>query len=118
MHEGLDHLLLYREFGSNELARDIAALAAGDLPALGAALSNDLQPAAIALRPALRATLDAGRDAGALGAIVSGSGPTCAFLARDAEHALDLAVMISSSGTCASVLRARAPASGAAVVVS
>lgn len=96
----------------------VTALAAGDVSALGAALVNDLQPAAIALRPALRATLATGRDAGALGGVVCGSGPTCAFLARDEEHALDLAVTLSASGTCRTVARAHGPVPGATVVPS
>lgn len=94
----------------------VAALAAGDPPALGAALVNDLQPAAISLRSGLRATLATGREAGALGAIVSGSGPTCAFLARDDVHALDLAVTLSASGTCRTVVRAHGPVAGASVL--
>ena len=48
---------------------------------------NDLQAPAIALFPALRKTLSAGREFGAMGALVSGSGPTCYFLARDDRHA-------------------------------
>jgi len=60
----------------------LTALAAGDAEQLGAALHNDMEVAALILRPALRATLDAGLELGALGGIVSGSGPTCAFLAR------------------------------------
>ena len=90
-----------------------AALAAGDQVALGDALINDLEPAALALRPELRKTLSAGRDAGALGGLVSGSGPTCAFLARDAEHALDLAVALSATGVCRTVKRVRGPVPGA-----
>src|SRR3712207_5805835 len=58
----------------------LAALRAADAVALGKALHNDLQAAALRLRPALRKTLDAGMARGALGAVVSGSGPTCAFL--------------------------------------
>jgi len=90
-----------------------AALAAGNQDALGRALVNDLEPAALALRPELRKTLSAGRDAGALGGLVSGSGPTCAFLARDAEHALDLAVALSATGVCRTVKRVRGPVPGA-----
>ena len=59
----------------------LAALRTGNAEALGAALVNDLQVAALRLRPSLRRTLDAGRELGALGSVVSGSGPTCAFLA-------------------------------------
>lgn len=65
----------------------LAALAAGDPVALGATLRNDLAEPAVQLRPDLAATLAAGRRAGAVAGMVSGSGPTCAFLARDAAHA-------------------------------
>jgi 4-diphosphocytidyl-2-C-methyl-D-erythritol kinase len=94
----------------------MSALRAGDAVALGRSLSNDLQRAAISLRPRLRLTLDVGEEYGALGAIVSGSGPTCAFLARDDEHALDLAVALSAADVCRSVTRADAPVHGARVV--
>ena len=57
--------------------------------------------------------LEIGRDAGALGAIVSGSGPTCAFLVEDDEAALDLAVSLSASGLCSGVARATGPVPGA-----
>lgn len=94
------------------------ALRLGDATALGATLSNDLQMPAVALRPALRRTLDAGLEEGALGGIVSGSGPTCVFLARDAGHALDLTVALSATGTCRSVRRATGPVAGATVVTT
>ena len=100
-----------------ELSHELmGALRAGDPPRLGQALSNDLQAPALALFPALRETLAAGREAGALGALVSGSGPTCLFLARDGEHATDLAVQLSGAGVCRTVARATGPASGATVV--
>lgn len=92
------------------------AVRAGDPVLLGKALHNDLQPAALSLQPALRQVLDVGEDFGALGGLVSGSGPTVALLARDAEHGLDLAVALSSSGTCRSVRRATGPVPGARVV--
>lgn len=69
----------------------LAALAAGDLERMAAALHNDLEPAAFALRPDLRERRDALRDAGALAALVSGSGPTLVALAEDAPHARTLA---------------------------
>jgi 4-diphosphocytidyl-2-C-methyl-D-erythritol kinase len=94
----------------------MAALRAGDAVALGRSLANDLQRAAVSLRPRLRLTLDVGEEYGALGAIVSGSGPTCAFLARDEEHALDLAVALSAADVCRSVARADAPVHGARIV--
>lgn len=94
----------------------MSALRAGNAVALGAALDNDLQRAAVSLRPGLAMTLDVGDEYGALGALVSGSGPTCAFLARDEEHALDLAVALTSSGTCRTVTSAVGPVGGARVV--
>lgn len=90
----------------------MAALAAGDAVALGARLANDLQSAALALRPGLHRTLEAGREFGALGAIVSGSGPTCAFLASDADHAADLAVALRGAGVCRDAVRAHGPVPG------
>lgn len=92
------------------------ALATGDAKALGAALSNDLQPAALSLRPALRRTLDTGRDAGALGALVSGSGPTCAFLAESAGHADDLRRRLAAAKVARSAAVAYGPAPGATLI--
>ncbi|MER7847269.1 4-(cytidine 5'-diphospho)-2-C-methyl-D-erythritol kinase [Kitasatospora sp. NPDC096077] len=94
----------------------LAALAEGDAVALAAALTNDLQPAAVSLRPALAATLRAGTEAGALGALVSGSGPTCAFLAKDAESAAAVAEALLASGTCRAAHATYGPVPGASVV--
>ena len=94
------------------------ALRAGDAKALGKALTNELQPAACSLRPALRLVLDVGIDYGALGGIVSGSGPTVAFLVSDEEHAMDLTVALSASGVVSSVVRATGPAHGARIIES
>lgn len=100
-----------------ELSTEVmAALRAGDPERLGQSLSNDLQAPAIAMFPALRKTLAAAREFGALGALVSGSGPTCFFLARDASHATDLAVSLSGAGVCRTVARATGPAPGATVI--
>jgi 4-diphosphocytidyl-2-C-methyl-D-erythritol kinase len=96
----------------------MAALRSGDPAAVGPLLSNDLQPAAVSLRPDLRRALAAGRELGALGAIVSGSGPTCAFLAANAGHARDLAVSLTGAGVCRGVVRVKGPAGGAAVVAA
>jgi 4-diphosphocytidyl-2-C-methyl-D-erythritol kinase len=94
------------------------ALSAGDAVALGKALSNDLQPAACSLKPALRLILDVGLDYGALGGLVSGSGPSVAFLAENEEHALDLVVALTSSGVVGNVVRASGPVPGARVIES
>ncbi len=94
----------------------MAALATGDAKGLGEALDNDLQPAALALRPSLRRTIAAGRDLGALGALVSGSGPTCAFLAANDEHAAELAADLDGAGVAASIVRASGPVPGATLL--
>jgi 4-diphosphocytidyl-2-C-methyl-D-erythritol kinase len=94
----------------------MSALRSGEARLVGQALSNDLQPAALSLFPALRKTLAAGLELGALGALVAGSGPTCVFLAASADRALDLAVSLSGAGVCRSVARVTGPVAGAAVV--
>jgi 4-diphosphocytidyl-2-C-methyl-D-erythritol kinase len=94
----------------------IAALRSGDPAELGPLLSNDLQSAAISLRPGLRQTLAAGRELGALGAMVSGSGPTCAFLAKNRRHARDLAAALAGAGVCRTVAQVTGPAPGATII--
>lgn len=94
------------------------SLLSADPSAVGKLLINDLQAAACSLRPALRLILDVGQEYGALGAIVSGSGPTVAFLVSDEEHGLDLAVALSASGVVGSVTRAYGPVHGAKVIES
>ncbi len=96
----------------------MAALRTGDPAEVGPLLSNDLQPAAVSLRPDLRRTLNAGAEHGALGGIISGSGPTCAFLAANAAQARELAVALTGVGVCRSVMRVKGPAPGAAVVAT
>jgi len=92
------------------------ALAAGDPVALGKSLTNDLQAAAVSLRPELQETLDAGLAAGALGGIVSGSGPTCAFLASSLSHSLELASKLEALPHVRAIRRASGPVPGARLV--
>lgn len=96
----------------------IAALRSGDPAKVGPLLSNDLQAAAISLRPELRRTLAAGRELGALGAMISGSGPTCAFLAKSRRHARDLAAALAGAGVCRTVAQVTGPAPGATIVAT
>jgi 4-diphosphocytidyl-2-C-methyl-D-erythritol kinase len=96
----------------------LGALRGGNAKALGAALDNDLQVAATRLRPALRRTLEAGRELGALGSVVSGSGPTCAFLVGSAADALTLAASLSAAGVCRAVRTAHGPVHGARIVAT
>lgn len=125
---GLSTPAVFREFDRLGEGREIPgpvasqelldALAKGDVDALAAVVSgsNDLQPAALSLFPELADTLAAGRAAGALASLVSGSGPTTAFLARDAEGAEGIAGALISSGTCRTVRTAAGPVPGATVV--
>ncbi|MFE6839702.1 MULTISPECIES: 4-(cytidine 5'-diphospho)-2-C-methyl-D-erythritol kinase [unclassified Streptomyces] len=96
----------------------LAALASGDAQTLAAALTNDLQAAALSLRPSLADTLSAGTGAGALAALVSGSGPTTAFLVADEESAAKVAAALDASGTCRATRVATSPAPGATVLPS
>lgn len=94
----------------------LQALLSGDATRVGKTLSNDLQSAACSIRPALRLILDMGQEYGALGGIVSGSGPSVAFLVADEDHSLDLAVALTSSGVVGSVARAQGPVHGAKII--
>ncbi|HZJ49894.1 MAG TPA: 4-(cytidine 5'-diphospho)-2-C-methyl-D-erythritol kinase, partial [Actinomycetota bacterium] len=69
----------------------LEALAAGDLARLSGLLHNDLEPVAFELRPELTRAKAALLDAGALGASLSGSGPTLFALAKSREHAHEVA---------------------------
>ncbi|MDT9685789.1 4-(cytidine 5'-diphospho)-2-C-methyl-D-erythritol kinase [Streptomyces sp. TRM76323] len=123
---GLSTPAVYAEF--DRLAPDVPApavspalldaLRAGDPAALAGALANDLQPAALSLRPSLADTLAAGTAAGALAGIVSGSGPTTAFLVKDAEAAGSVAAALVASGTCRTARTATSPAPGARVLTA
>nr|WP_198048995.1 4-(cytidine 5'-diphospho)-2-C-methyl-D-erythritol kinase [Mycobacterium triplex] len=94
----------------------LAALAAGDPEQLAPLLGNELQEAAVSLNPALRRTLQAGEKAGALAGIVSGSGPTCAFLCTSGPAAVDVGTQLSGAGVCRTVRVASGPVPGARVV--
>ncbi|MFJ6571932.1 4-(cytidine 5'-diphospho)-2-C-methyl-D-erythritol kinase [Streptomyces sp. NPDC091292] len=94
----------------------LGALRKGDVGALAANLANDLQAAAVSLYPALAETLAVGTGAGALASLVSGSGPTTAFLARDAASAESVAAALTASGTCRAARTTVSPALGATVL--
>lgn len=112
---------LRRAAGGSDLAEDlaepgadaevVAALAAGDAGRLAGALTNDLEGAAVGLRPALAEVLRAGREGGALAGVVSGSGPTCAFIVPSAADGVELVRALPGRA-----YPAVAPAGGAAVV--
>lgn len=92
----------------------VAALAAGDPVALGAALSNDLQTPALSLRPSLAELLELGAQPPAVGSLLSGSGPTCLFLTADEADAASVRDRLDAAGH--RTLTARGPVPGARVV--
>ena len=100
--EPLSTAEVYRVFddvgASTDLEPDdvVHALGAGDIDLLAAALHNDLEQAAIHIRPQLATACEAMRTAGALAAVVSGSGPTVVGLARDADHAQHIADAVTA----------------------
>jgi 4-diphosphocytidyl-2-C-methyl-D-erythritol kinase len=101
--EGLSTGAVYAELDRLGRARErldpgpLRALATASPAELAAALDNDLQPAALSLRPGLRDRLDALVEAGALGAAVSGSGPTCFGLFADAQAAAQAAARLDGA---------------------
>ena len=93
----------------------LSALRRGDPRDIAGCLVNDLEPAALALRPSLRGVLDAGLDYGALAALVSGSGPTCVFFAEGRDAAIALAAEMAGTGLVRGVRHAVGPVPGARV---
>ncbi|WP_188828676.1 4-(cytidine 5'-diphospho)-2-C-methyl-D-erythritol kinase [Nocardia camponoti] len=100
----------------NDPQKLMQALAGGDPRVLAPLLGNDLQAAALSLRPELRRTLRAGTEAGALAGLVSGSGPTCAFLCESETAAIAVAAELAGAGVSRSVRTASGPVPGARVV--
>jgi 4-diphosphocytidyl-2-C-methyl-D-erythritol kinase len=92
----------------------LQALRSGDSAVLADSLFNDLQAPALHLNPALTAVLELGEANGALAGIVSGSGPTVAFLAADLDAALELQIALSAARH--RVVRVTGPVNGARVV--
>ncbi|MDQ2662090.1 MAG: 4-(cytidine 5'-diphospho)-2-C-methyl-D-erythritol kinase [Actinomycetota bacterium] len=92
----------------------LQALRAGDARLLADALHNDLQAAALGLAPGLGGILELGETHGALAGIISGSGPTVAFLADDADSALELQIALSAARLNA--VHVHGPVHGARIV--
>lgn len=127
-HDGLSTPAVYRHLDALRAAADIApardtprvdaavlqALRSGDAGALAEVVHNDLQAAALALRPDLAVVLADGSDVGARGGLVSGSGPTVAFVADDPAHATEIAGALVARGHDA--LAVHGPVPGARVL--
>lgn len=96
----------------------LSGLSTGNVAALADALTNDLQDPAIRLRPGLRRLLDAGLELGALGGLVSGSGPTCYFPVADADAAAEIAAKLADARLCDGVRVVRGPMPGARIIDS
>ena len=79
-------------------SRLLDALYIGEPDILTPHLINDMTPAAIALYPEIVDTLEMGLAIGARAAMVSGSGPTCVFLATDSAHAQSLVALCQERG--------------------
>ena len=111
-----DYLTNNKDVEDPEISLELLqALAHGDPNEVAKNLINDLQPAAISLKPEIRRLLRAGEEAGALRGIVSGSGPTCVFLCFDDTAASDIAIDLLSSGTCKQAVTAFGPVPGARI---
>ncbi len=92
----------------------LQALRAGDPHMLAEVLSNDLQAPALHLEPELGAVIQLGEESGALAGIISGSGPTVAFLAADLDSALELQIALTTAHL--TVVRATGPVHGARLI--
>ncbi|WP_010205878.1 4-(cytidine 5'-diphospho)-2-C-methyl-D-erythritol kinase [Salinibacterium sp. PAMC 21357] len=92
----------------------LQALRAGDPHMLAESLHNDLQAPALHMEPSLASVIELGEKNGALAGIVSGSGPTVAFLAADLDSALELQIVLSAAQM--NVVRATGPVHGARII--
>ena len=122
-HHGLSTPAVFREFDRISPPRPtgidpglLEALAGGDAHRVGSLLGNDLQQAAVNLHPELADVLAMGREAGAAGALVSGSGPTIAFLADTPAVADAISDRLGLSSRVRAVRRAHGPVPGARIV--
>lgn len=102
--------------GDHGTHRVAEALASGDVDKLAGALHNELQPAALSLRPDLRKVLQVGQAEGALAGIVSGSGPTCVFLCPDAGTAAQVAQAVAADTPGTAGTQVTGPAGGAGLI--
>jgi len=90
----------------------IAALEAGNDEILGPAMYDDLQPEVEARHPEVADTIAALLEAGALGAVMSGSGPTVVALARHMAHADQIAEAVPGAFVTSGPPRTMGPPSG------
>lgn len=96
----------------------LAALRQADAHGVADEMTNDLEPAALSLKPQLRELMEMGLQVGALRAMVSGSGPTVAFLMPDRETALALKRVLDTGDLADDCVIATSTHLGAHVITS
>lgn len=111
--EGLSTAAVFKHFDATVQAPPVAdmppeqllaALEAGDVAEVSRHIRNDLQATAIDLRPELGQLIDLAKKAGALAAMVSGSGPTVAALSSSRAAAERVALCWSLTPFCDQVV--------------
>lgn len=111
--EGLSTAAVFKHFDATVQAPPAAdmppeqlltALEAGDVAEVSRHIRNDLQATAIDLRPELGQLIDLAKKAGALAAMVSGSGPTVAALSSSRAAAERVALCWSLTPFCDQVV--------------
>lgn len=126
-HEGLSTPSVYAECDRLREGEDVpepqpsdgllASLRSGDVHGVALAMHNDLESAALSLTPSLRPLMEMGLEMGALCALVSGSGPTVAFLLKDRQDAVALRRVLEAGGLADDFVHASSTPHGAQVLV-
>lgn len=126
-HEGLSTPSVYAECDRLREGEDVpepqpsdgllASLRSGDVHGVALAMHNDLESAALSLMPSLRPLMEMGLEMGALCALVSGSGPTVAFLLNDRQDAVALRRVLEAGGLADDFVHASSTPHGAQVLV-
>lgn len=126
-HEGLSTPAVYAECDRLREGEDVpepqpsdgllASLRSGDVHGVALAMHNDLESAALSLMPSLRPLMEMGLEMGALCALVSGSGPTVAFLLKDRQDAVALRRVLEAGGLADDFVHASSTPHGAQVLV-
>lgn len=125
-HDGLATPAVYSELDRLRAGKSVAApsipnslsaaLRDSNVTGIAREMHNDLEAAAVSLKPHLAQVLQQGRRAGAVGGLVSGSGPTCVFLSTDRQSALQIAAFLQESELVRRVVATTGPVAGAHVI--
>lgn len=104
---GVTHGPWFLPDGKGRAAAMAEALGRGDVDAVARLLYNDLEPAAVRLYPQILELRQRVLEAGALGAVMCGSGPSVFGLAADEDHAEALAQSLKGVAPFVQVCRFR-----------